>query len=137
MAAKATAKLMRVIKTDAATFADDWQKVCSRREDSVLDVDADVAKIIAAVRSGGDEALFGFIKKFDHAKLTALEVTQEEWDDGCDEVDGADRAAIGKAAMRIREFHRKRIPSSWEMREEGGGYMGQRVRPLASTRLPS
>jgi histidinol dehydrogenase len=45
-------------------------------------------------------------------------------------VDGADRAAIGKAAMRIREFHRKRIPSSWEMREEGGALMGQRVRPL-------
>ena len=135
MAAKATAKLMRVIKTDAATFADDWQKVCTRREDSVLDVDADVAKIIAAVRSGGDEALFGFVKKFDHAKLTALEVTQEEWDDACDEVDGADRAAIGKAAMRIREFHRKRIPSSWEMREEGGGYMGQRVRPLARVGL--
>ena len=32
--------------------------------------------------------------------------------------------------MRVRDFHRKRIPSSWEMREEGGGYLGQRVRPL-------
>lgn len=135
MAAKATAKLMNVIKADSATFAEAWQKVCGRREDSVLDVDADVAKIIASVRSGGDEALFGFVKKFDHAKLDALEVTKEEWDDACDQVDSADRAAIGKAAMRIREFHRKRIPSSWEMREEGGGYMGQRVRPLARVGL--
>lgn len=135
MAARATAKLMRVIKTDAATFADAWQEVCGRREDSVLDVDADVAKIIAAVRSGGDEALFGFVKKFDHAKLTELEVTKDEWDDACDQVDSADRAAIGKAAMRVREFHRKRIPSSWEMREEGGGFMGQRVRPLARVGL--
>ncbi len=135
MAARATAKLMRVIKTDAATFADAWQEVCGRRDDSVLDVDAEVAKIIAAVRSGGDEALFGFIKKFDHAKLTELEVTKDEWDDACDRVDSADRAAIGKAAMRVREFHRKRIPSSWEMREEGGGFMGQRVRPLARVGL--
>jgi len=135
MAARATAKLMRVIKTDAATFADAWQEVCGRREDSVLDVDADVAKIIAAVRSGGDEALFGFVKKFDHVKLTELEVTKDEWDDACDQVDSADRAAIGKAAMRVREFHRKRIPSSWEMREEGGGFMGQRVRPLARVGL--
>jgi histidinol dehydrogenase len=135
MAAKTTAKLMRVIKTDAATFADAWREVCARREDSVIDVEADVAKIIASVRSGDDEALFGFVKKFDHAKLTALEVTKEEWDDACDEVDSADRAAIGKAAMRIREFHRKRIPSSWEMREEGGGFMGQRVRPLARVGL--
>jgi histidinol dehydrogenase len=135
MAAKATSKLMRVIKTDAANFAESWQQVCARREDSVLDVEADVAKIIAAVRSGGDEQLIAFVKKFDGAKLTELEVTKDEWDDACDQVDPADRAAIGKAAMRVREFHRKRIPSSWEMREEGGGYMGQRVRPLARVGL--
>ncbi|HIF94723.1 MAG: histidinol dehydrogenase [Myxococcales bacterium] len=131
MAAKATAKQIRVIKTDSAKFADEWLQVCSRREDSVLDVEADVAKIVSGVRTGGDEALFGFIKKFDHAKLDVVEVANDEWDDACDAVDSADRAAIGKAAMRVREFHRKRIPSSWEMREEGGGYMGQRVRPLA------
>jgi histidinol dehydrogenase len=135
MAAKSTAKLMRVFKTDAATFDESWQEICGRREDSVLDVEADVAKIIASVRSGGDEALLGFVKKFDHAKLAALEVTKDEWDDACDRVDSADRAAIGKAAMRVREFHRKRIPSSWEMREEGGGYMGQRVRPLGRVGL--
>jgi histidinol dehydrogenase len=32
--------------------------------------------------------------------------------------------------MRVREFHRKRIPSSWEVREEGGAVFGHRVRPL-------
>jgi histidinol dehydrogenase len=32
--------------------------------------------------------------------------------------------------MRVRQFHRKRIPSSWEVREEGGANFGQRVRPL-------
>ncbi len=135
MAARTTAKLIRVIKADDPDFAEDWQRFCRRREDSALDVEADVARIIASVRSGGDEALLGFVKKFDRAKLDVLEVTKEEWDDACDAVDSADRAAIGKAAMRVREFHRKRIPSSWEMREEGGGYMGQRVRPLARVGL--
>ena len=57
-------------------------------------------------------------------------MSPEEWEAGCERVDPADRAALGKAAMRVREFHRKRIPSSWEMREEGGAFMGQRVRPL-------
>ena len=28
------------------------------------------------------------------------------------------------------DFHRKRIPSSWEMREEGGAFLGHKVRPL-------
>jgi len=131
MAAKSTTKLMRVFRQGDAKFSENWKSVCNRRVDSVLDVEKDVAKIIADVRSGGDEALRAFIKKFDGAKLSAFEVTNDEWDDACDRVDSADRAAIGKAAMRIREFHRKRIPSSWEMREEGGGFMGQRVRPLS------
>ncbi len=135
MAAKATPKLMRVLKADSAKFAEEWAQVCARREDSVLNVEADVAKIIASVRLGGDEALLNFIKKFDRAKLDKIEVTNDEWDDACDAVDSADRAAIGKAAMRVREFHSKRIPSSWEMREEGGGFMGQRVRPLARVGL--
>ena len=135
MAAKSTNKLMRVLKSDDASFADDWNGICNRRVDSVLDVEADVAKIIAAVRKNGDEALLGFVKKFDGATIDKLEITSEEWDDGCEQVDSADRAAIGKAAMRVREFHRKRIPSSWEMREEGGGYMGQRVRALSRVGL--
>ena len=135
MAAKATKKLMRVFKSDDAKFADDWASVCNRRVDSVLDVEEDVAKILAAVRKDGDKALLGFVKKFDGADVENIEVTPEEWEAGCDQVDSADRAAIGKAAMRVREFHRKRIPSSWEMREEGGGYMGQRVRPLARVGL--
>ena len=135
MAAKTTNKLMRVFKSDDAKFAEDWYGVCNRRVDSVLDVEEDVAKIIAAVRKNGDEAVLGFVKKFDGATLSKLEITSEEWDEGCEQVDSADRAAIGKAAMRVREFHRKRIPSSWEMREEGGGYMGQRVRALSRVGL--
>lgn len=135
MAAKTTKKLMRVFKSDDAKFAEDWYGVCNRRVDSVLDVEEDVAKIIAAIRKNGDEAVLGFVKKFDGATLSKLEVTPEEWDEGCEQVDSADRAAIGKAAMRVREFHRKRIPSSWEMREEGGGYMGQRVRALSRVGL--
>lgn len=135
MAAKTTSKLMRVFKQDDANFSESWHSVCNRRVDSVLDVEKDVAKIIAEVRSGGDDALRTFIKKFDGATLAKFEVANDEWDDACDRVDSADRAAIGKAAMRVREFHRKRIPSSWEMREEGGGYMGQRVRPLSRVGL--
>ncbi len=135
MAARASAKPMRVIRTDEAQWGERWREVCERRVDSVLDVEKDVAKIIADVRARGDAALLACIKKFDGATLDEIEVGPDEWDEACDAVDSADRAAIGKAAMRVREFHRKRIPSSWEMREEGGAYMGQRVRPLARVGL--
>ncbi|MCG8588111.1 MAG: histidinol dehydrogenase [Proteobacteria bacterium] len=131
MAARSTTKgLLRVLRTDDSSFQTAWNKLCDRRSDSVENVERDVRKIVDRVRDGGDAELLACVKKFDGARLKKLELSREEWDAGCEAIDPADRAALGKAAMRVREFHRKRIPSSWEMREEGGGFMGHKVRPL-------
>ena len=135
MAAKASVKPLRVFETTAKDFDKNWGKICQRRADSVTDVDVVVEAIVERVRRGGDKELFSCIEEFDGAKLESIEVSPAEWDDACDAVDPADRAVLGKAAMRVREFHRKRIPSSWEMQEEGGARMGQRVRPLGRVGL--
>ncbi|MED5261777.1 MAG: histidinol dehydrogenase [Myxococcota bacterium] len=132
MAAKTSTKPLRVFETTAKDFDKNWSKICQRRADSVSDaeVDAVVEAIVGRVRRGGDKELLSCIEEFAGAKLKSVAVSPGEWDDACDAVDPADRAALGKAAMRVREFHRKRIPSSWEMQEEGGARMGQRIRPL-------
>ena len=130
MASRASTKLLRVLRSDESGFGPAWRALCRRREAPSENVEREVRKIIERVQSGGDAELLACIKKFDKVAIRSVEVGRDEWDEGCEKVDPADRAAIGKAAMRVREFHRKRIPSSWEMREEGGGYMGQRVRPL-------
>ena len=129
---KSSAKggVVPVLRSDEAGFDAAFAKLCHRREVGAQDVEKAVRKIIDRVRQGGDAELVACVKKFDGAKIDALEVTREEWDRGVDAVDPADRAALGKAAMRVREFHRKRIPSSWEVREEGGGVFGHRVRAL-------
>lgn len=130
MASRATTKLLSVIKPEDASFSETWNTLCDRSTTPDQDVEARVREIVANVKAQGDTALKSLVKSATGANLKKLEVTREEWDEACDAVDPGDRAAIGKAAMRIRAFHRKRIPSSWEMREEGGAYMGQRVRPL-------
>ncbi|MCZ6785316.1 MAG: histidinol dehydrogenase [Proteobacteria bacterium] len=130
MASRTSSRILRVIKTDDATFKSSWRAVCNRRTDQGDSVEKEARKIVESVREGGDKELLACIRKYDGARLRKLEVTPEEWEQACDRVDPADRAAIGKAAMRVRDFHRKRIASSWEVREEGGGFMGQRVRPL-------
>ena len=129
--AKSTSKILRVLNTKDTDFEGSWASLCDRQGDQAAEVDELVKTIIAAVRERGDAEILAGIEKYDGAKLESLEVTRDEWDEGCDAVDPADRAAIGKSAMRVRDFHRKRIPSSWEMREEGGAFMGARVRPLA------
>jgi histidinol dehydrogenase len=131
MAARTASKgILPVLRADASDFEDCFEKLVHRRSQSANEVEKAVRKIVDRVREGGDKELVACIRKFDGNKAKTLEVTKQEWDEGCDAIDPADRAALGKAAMRVREFHRKRIPSSWEVREEGGGIFGHRVRSL-------
>jgi histidinol dehydrogenase len=132
MVSRSTAKgILPVLNTGDPGFEAAFARLVNRREREAEDVEQVVRRILTRVREGGDPELLACIAEFDGAELDRIEVTREEWDEAVDSVDPADRAALGKAAMRVREFHRKRIPSSWEVREEGGGLFGQRVRPLA------
>ena len=130
MATRAAAKIVNVLESTESGFNGQFEKLVRRREALSEDVTRTVAKIIERVRAGGDEELLACVRRFDGAKIDALEVEPEEFEEAAEKIDPADRAALGKAAMRVREFHRKRIPSSWEVREEGGGTFGYRVRPL-------
>lgn len=131
MASRASTKgLLTVLDTAKPSFRASFAKLCRRRDVSADGVEKAVRKIVERVAEHGDAEVIALTRKLDGARLDELEVTRDEWDEACEEVDPADRAALGKAAMRVRDFHRRRIPSSWEMREEGGGYLGQRVRPL-------
>jgi histidinol dehydrogenase len=121
---------LRTIASGESGFPRAFEELVRRREAGREDVEKAARKILERVRDGGDAELIACVRKYDGAKLDAVEVTKAEWDEGVNRVDPADRAALGKAAMRVREFHRKRVPASWEMREEGGAYMGVRVRPL-------
>jgi len=131
MAARASGKNpMPVLDASESGFEKRFAALCERRFAGDGNVEKGVRKILEQVREGGDEALLGLVRKHDGAKLDAVEVDKDEWEAGIEAVDPADRAALGKATMRVRDFHRRRIPSSWEMREEGGALMGVKVRPL-------
>jgi len=134
MASRATSKgIVPVLRTTDSGFETAFSKMVDRRHQEAEDIDKAVRKILDRVRDGGDAELLACVKKFDGSKIGSveeLEVSNDERDAAAEAIDGADRAALGKAAMRVREFHRKRIPSSWEVREEGGATFGYRVRPM-------
>jgi histidinol dehydrogenase len=128
---KTSTKLLRVLKSDESGFERQWRILRDRSPVRAADIEREVGAVVERIRADGDAALLDCVREVEGIDLDSLEVGRDEWDAGVDAVAPPDRAAIGKAAMRIRDFHRKRIPSSWEMREEGGAYMGQRVRALA------
>jgi histidinol dehydrogenase len=130
MASRSTKVIVPVHKSGDSGFRTAFRKLVRRREALDAGVEKTVRRILEQVREGGDDALLSLVRKHDGAKVEELEVGKDEWDAAVEEVDPADRAALGKAAMRVREFHRKRIASSWEVREEGGAFMGHKVRAL-------
>jgi histidinol dehydrogenase len=123
--------LVTVLEQGSAGFERAFEKLCRRQQARDESVDKVVRKILEGVREKGDAEVVAQTRRLDGAALDELEVGRDEWDAAVEKVPPADRAALGKAAMRVREFHKKRIPASWEVREEGGAYMGHRVRPLA------
>ncbi|MDH5307515.1 MAG: histidinol dehydrogenase, partial [Myxococcales bacterium] len=132
MASRSAAKgILPILHSGDSSFETAFEKLVRRRENQAEDVSRVVRRIIDRVRDGGDDELRACVKKYDGASVKRFEVQREEIEEAGEIIDPADRAALGKAAMRVREFHRKRIASSWEVREEGGAVFGHRVRPLA------
>ncbi|MCH1983533.1 histidinol dehydrogenase [Ruminococcus sp. OA3] len=94
-------------------------------EDTVKDILEDVKK-------RGDEAVFAYTEKFDHAKLTPdnVRVTEAEIEAAYHEVDAGLTAVIKKALFNIRTYHEKQKRTSWFDTQENGTLLGQKVTPL-------
>jgi len=90
-----------------------------------------VRPILAGVREKGDTALLEYAKRFDGATLTpgTLQVTPDEVTQAFDYLQPEAIEALRLAAARIEHFHRRQLPHSWFLTEEGA-VLGQLCRPL-------
>jgi histidinol dehydrogenase len=92
-------------------------------------VEAVVRGIIADVQARGDAALLELGRRFDSPSLKTIEVSKEEWDAACSEVDEASQETVLIAAANITAFHEHQKRTSWLDMQEGV-VTGQMVRPL-------
>ena len=99
------------------------------RENIAANVEPAVTAIIADVRARGDEALFEYTARFDKAKLTSLEVSQEEIDEAFAAVEPEFLDILREAAGNIRSFHEKQVRNSFVL-NRSGVVMGQKVTPI-------
>ena len=89
-----------------------------------------VADILADVKRNGDRALFSYCEKFDHAQLTALQVTEEEIEEAVSKVDKEFLEILEKAAVNIRKFHSRQVRNSFMINDEDGIVIGQKIIPV-------
>lgn len=100
------------------------------------DVSGIVADIIEDVKANGDKALFRYCEKFDKAKLSSLEVTNEEIEEAFSTVEPEFIRIIEKAAENIREFHTLQKRNSFVVNTDRTGVViGQKVIPIEKAGL--
>lgn len=110
------------------------EEIFARMEPSA-DVSDVVKEIIADVRTRGDKALLEYCRKFDHADLQSLEVTQVELDAAVKSVGPDFMRVLEQAADHIRSFHQRQVRQSFVIAEQEGIVLGQRILPLARVGL--
>ena len=104
------------------------------RGTAATDVSGIVRDIIDNVKANGDKALYEYCEKFDKAKLSSLEVTNEEIDEAFAAVEPQFIGILKQAAENIRAFHKQQVRQSFIL--NGDGYVtGQKITPIEKVGL--
>jgi histidinol dehydrogenase len=117
----------------SAAFAD----LVARQRETLADVDAVVAAIIADVVARGDTAVIDYTKRFDRLALTpeTLRVGPVEAKAAAGGCGAAELAALRQAAERIEAYHRRQIPEDFDYTDANGVRLGARWRPVEAVGL--
>lgn len=121
--------MMRLLRAEqGAAFL---KELAERRSTVSAEAEVAVRPILTDVREKGDAALLEYAQRFDGALLTpaTLRVTPEEMARAFEDLSSEAIEALKLAAARIERFHRRQLPHSWFLTEEGA-VLGQLCRPL-------
>ena len=100
------------------------------RTEPTVNVEDIVTGIIANVKENGDKALYEYCEKFDKAKLSSLQVSEDEIKEAVGLVEPEFLEILKKAAANIRKFHEKQKRNSFIINDEDGILIGQKVIPV-------
>ena len=106
------------------------EQILNRDIRAEADVEATVDAIIADVRARGDAALKDYARKFDHAELADLRVSQAEIDEAFAAVEPDFVETLRMAADNIRAFHEQQIHKDILFERAPGVLLGQKSTPI-------
>lgn len=125
----ATATIARLNTADEAFAGQldallDWEGV----SDSA--VQARVNEILTNVKRHGDAAVIEATNRFDRVSVThmdELRLTAEQLRQAFESLPAEQRDSLASAAERIRRYHERQKPTSWQYEEPDGTVLGQQV----------
>lgn len=125
---------LRVLSTRLPEFEADFRGLLDRGCADGAHVEDTVCTIVVDVRTRGDAALIDYTQRLDNHQVTTaaeLEIPRSRLEEAAASLAHAQRAAMERAANRIREYHEHQITSSWRYYDNDGTLLGQQVTPLA------
>ena len=97
-----------------------------------------VREVLADVRLHGDTALLRYAQKYDAYSgddASLFRVSKDKIFNSMNELDGRIKGALDKSAERIRRYAEAQKLTSWEIEDDDGNRVGQRVQPIESVGL--
>jgi histidinol dehydrogenase len=92
-----------------------------------------VNTILKDVKKRGDAAVIEYTNKFDRvnvADMSELEISQSRLHESLKKIPADQRAALEKAADRVRAYAQHQKIESWNYTENDGTFLGQQVTPM-------
>ena len=122
-----------------ADFEAAFTALLAGKRETAVDVNAVVAAIIADVVARGDQAVIDYTARFDEQTLTpaTLRLSRAEIDQAAAAVSPEAMAALELAALRIKAFHQRQLPSDSAWIDEAGVRLGLRWTAVEAAGLPA
>lgn len=105
------------------------------RPEGISDVGDIVAEIIDDVKANGDAALYKYTEKFDKAKLSSLELSDDEVKEAMEKIPSKLLEVLLKAAENIRAFHAMQLRDGFKLEQDNGVVLGQKIMPVEKAGL--
>jgi histidinol dehydrogenase len=124
--------MLRSISAGDPEFETQLRALAHRASESPEAIEQAARAVLREVRARGDAAVREFTRRFENRELQALELPRETWVAQAATVTARLRAALERAAQRVRRFHeheRDNMPRSF-IYEEDGIRLGSLVSPL-------
>jgi len=125
------------LQTSSPDFATAFKALVEQQRDTLANVDADVAAILAEVAKRGDDAVIEYSKRFDRIELTpvTMRVGAAEVADAVRACSPETIAALRQASERIDDYHRRQMPENFDYVDAIGVKLGSRWRPVEAAGL--
>lgn len=108
-----------------------------RRSSIPEEVEITVKEVLKNVKEHGDEALYAYMKKFDHVDIekTGLFVTEEEFAGARENVSEKFKEAVKRACDNLFRFHKRQLPAGYCEMYEDGAVLERKYIPIDSVAI--